>query len=81
VKASEATGKQVVSNSQLGLLNPVSYRVSCLGRDLKLPRPASLLLYDACTLCYFTGVNDIAYPKAYEVARPQLAVDAQVEQG
>lgn len=69
-----------VLSLQLGLLDPRLQDFPCRRGDLNLDRSLGLVLHDDGARCELNAVADVADPQGNEVATPELAVDAQVEE-
>ena len=61
-------------------MDPLVHRLTRDRRDLKLDRPAGLLLLDDGARRDPFAARDVADLQCHEVAATQLAVDAQIEQ-
>jgi hypothetical protein len=72
--------EQEVLSLQLGLLDPRPQGFPCRLGDLKLDGALGLVLHDDGARCDLIAVADVADPQCDEVATPELAVDAQVEE-
>ncbi len=60
-------------------LDPSLQTFACRSRDLKLYRSLSLLLQHGSTGCDLATVADVLHAESCEVARPQLAVNREIE--
>ena len=61
--------------------NPRGYRRACRLRYLELYRSAGFLLKDEGAGRHALAVADVAYPQLHEIARTELAIDSQIEEG
>src|ERR1700686_5671784 len=61
--------------------NPRRFRRACRLRNLELYRSAGFLLKDEGAGRHALAVADVAYPQLHEIARTELAIDSQVEEG
>src|SRR6516225_595624 len=73
--------KQVVVPRELGLIDPCRDGVTGRRCDFELNRPMGLLLHDRCPVRDLAPVADFIDFELQKIASPQLAVDAQIEEG
>ena len=79
VEPSEATREQIPTTPSAEHRQPVADRGSGLLRDLKLHRPAGLLLDDHRSIANSAADEHVIDPQPDEITAPELAVDRQIE--
>ena len=77
----DAAWKKIVLCFQFRMGNPRGYRRACRLRNLELYRSAGFLLKDEGAGRHALAVADVAYPQLHEIARTELAIDSQIEEG
>lgn len=77
----KSAGPKILDTDHLGIGEPALQRLTRDVGDLEADRFAGLALNHCGTLLHMPCCEDVAHPKADEVAAPELAVDGHVEQG
>src|SRR5215469_11526019 len=76
----QAAGEEVIVWPPLGAANPTRQRLTGLFGDLELDWPLRLSLHNDCPRCNASAMADIADSQSHEIARPELAIDREIEE-